>query len=58
MTIAVYEIKKGNRWIMVRATSMKALDTYCKNNGYSFWRMCSMMSRVETVASKSLKIVA
>lgn len=39
-----FEIKKGRKWTMVQASSMKAINEYCKNNGYSDWRMVGMQS--------------
>ena len=58
MDTATYEIKQGRKWKTVRATSMKALNEYCKANGFSDWRMCGMMSRNEIVSSKEVEIVA
>ena len=58
MNTQVYEIKKGRKWETVRATSMQAINTYCKDNGYNDWRMCGMMSRSEMIANKNLKVVA
>jgi hypothetical protein len=39
-----FEIKKGRKWTMVQASSMKAINEYCKNNDYSDWRMVGMQS--------------
>lgn len=57
-TTKVFEIKKGRKWFQVRATSITAANQYCKDNGYSDWRMVGMMSRAELAASQTLKIVA
>lgn len=54
----VFEIKIGRKYTKVRATSMSAINTYCKENGIADWRTVGMMSRAEIEASKSLKIVA
>jgi hypothetical protein len=55
---SVYEIKIHRRWIKVRATSMKALNEWAKENKVSDWRMVGMMSIAETKESQSLKVVA
>jgi hypothetical protein len=39
-----FEIKKGRKWTMVQASSIKALNQFCKDNGYSDWRMLGMQS--------------
>ena len=58
MKTQVYEIKKGNYWEMVRATSMKAINDFCKdNNDVTDWRLCGMMSRRDLQLSKNLIIV-
>lgn len=54
----VYEIKKSRKWEKVRATSMKAISSFCKENGFKDWRMVGMMSRGEMVESKNLEVVA
>lgn len=54
----VYEIKKSRTWEKVRATSMKAISNFCKENGFKDWRMVGMMSRSELSESKNLKVVA
>ena len=58
MTTQVYEIKIGRKWNKVRATSMKALNAYCKENNISDWRVVGMMSIAEMEESKSLKVIA
>ena len=55
---SVYEIKIGRKWSKVRATSIKALSDWSKENGVSDWRMVGMMSKSEAEESKSLKVVA
>jgi len=55
---SVYEIKQGRKWSRVRATSMKALNNWAKENGVSDWRMVGMMSISETKESQSLTVVA
>lgn len=54
----VFEIKKGRTWTKVRATSISAINAYCKENNFSDWRMVGMMSFSETEESKGLPIVA
>jgi len=54
----VFEIKIGRNWEKVRATSMKALNDWAKENGVKDWRMVGMMSRLETIESQKLKVVA
>jgi hypothetical protein len=54
----VFEIKIGRKYTKVRATSMSAVNTYCKENGISDWRMVGMMSISEMEASKMLPVVA
>jgi hypothetical protein len=58
MTTQVYEIKIGRKWNKVRATSMAALNAYCKENNIPDWRMVGMMSRAEIKESESFKVVA
>lgn len=58
MTTQYYEIKKGRNWELVKATSMNAINTYCKDNGYTDWRMKGMMSRQEMISNNSIKVVA
>lgn len=55
---AVYEIKVNRKWSRVRATSMKALSDWAKENNVSDWRMVGMMSMSEIKESKTLKVVA
>ena len=40
-----YEIKKGKKKELVRASGMAALDLFCKENGYSDWQMIGMVAR-------------
>jgi hypothetical protein len=54
----VFEIKIGRKWSKVRASSITALSTYCKENNISDWRMVGMMSRAEIEASKTIPVVA
>jgi predicted ATP-grasp superfamily ATP-dependent carboligase len=54
----VYEIKINRKWSKVRATSIKALSDWAKENNVSDWRMVGMMSISETKESQSLKVVA
>jgi len=54
----VFEIKIGRKWSKVRASSMSAINQYCKENGISDWRMVGMMSISEMEASKMLPVVA
>ena len=58
MKTQVYEIKKGRKTETVRATSIKAVSDFCKENNYSNWRMVGMMSRSEMILSKNLRVVA
>ena len=59
MTTQVYEIKIKRTWKKVRATSIKALSDYTKqDSNIKDWRMVGMMSQAETLASKTLEIVA
>jgi hypothetical protein len=55
---SVYEIKINRKWSRVRATSMKALSDWAKENNVSDWRMVGMMSISETKESQSLKLIA
>jgi hypothetical protein len=55
---AVYEIKVNRKWSKVRATSMKALSDWSKQNNVADWRMVGMMSKSELEASKTIEIVA
>lgn len=55
---SVYEVKINRKWSKVRATSMKALSDWAKENNVSDWRMVGMMSITETENSKNLTIVA
>lgn len=44
----IYEVKVSKfNWRYILADSMKAIDTYCKENNFSDWRMVGMMSREE-----------
>jgi hypothetical protein len=54
----VFEIKIGRKWSKVRASSITALNTYCKENNIADWRMVGMMSISEMEASKMLPVVA
>jgi hypothetical protein len=54
----VFEIKIGRNWKKVRATSIKALSDWGKENGAKDWRMIGMMSRSEMEESKNLELVA
>lgn len=47
-----FEIKNGKNWELVQASSMMAINKFCKNNGYTDWRMCGMMSRTELENNK------
>jgi len=59
MTTQVYEIKIKRNWKKVRATSMKALSDYTKQNPeIKDWRMVGMMSRSEMIESQNLEIVS
>lgn len=59
MTTQVYEIKIKRNWKKVRATSIKALSDYTKqNNEIKDWRMAGMMSRSEMIESNKLEVVA
>ena len=42
-----FEIKKGRKKEVVKATGIKALNDYCEKNGYSDWQHLGMMSRSE-----------
>ena len=55
----VFEIKraKSRKWERVQAQSMKALSDWSKLNDIVDWRMVGMMSRAETLDSKTLPIV-
>ena len=55
---SVYEIKIGRKWSKIRATSMKALSDWAKENNVSDWRMVGMMSNTELKDSQSLEVVA
>lgn len=55
---SVYEIKINRKWSKVRATSIKALNDWAKENKVSDWRMVGMMSRIEILESKKLQLVA
>lgn len=59
MTTQVYEIKIKRNWKKVRATSMKALSDYTKQNTeIKDWRMVGMMSSSEIIESQKLEVVA
>ena len=58
MKTQVYEIKQNRKWSKVRATSMKALSDWTKQNNVSDWRMVGMMSASETRESQNLQVVA
>ena len=55
---SVYEVKINRKWSRVRATSMKALSDWAKNNNVTDWRMVGMMSISETKESQGLKVGA
>ena len=55
---SVFEVKKDNKWVKVRATSIKALHAWTLLNNIPDWRMCGMMSRKELQESQTLEIVA
>lgn len=55
---SVYEIKINRKWSKVRATNMKALSDWAKQNNVSDWRMVGMMSTSEIIESKKLQVVA
>ena len=57
MKTQVYEIKKGRKWFKVRATSMTAINEYCKENNFTDWRMVGMQSRSEMAENQNLEIV-
>ena len=54
---SVYEIKINRKWSKVRATSMKSLSDWAKENNVSDWRMVGMMSISEIKESQSFKVV-
>ena len=54
----LYEIKRGGKWELVRATSMMVLDKWCDENGIKDWRVAGMMSRGELHLYKNLPVVA
>ena len=58
MSLALFEIKIGRNWERVRATSMMALNNWGKENGVKDWRMVGMISRIEIIESKKLRVVA
>ena len=59
MKTQVYEIKIKRNWKKVRATSMKALSDYTKQNPIiKDWRMVGMMSSTEMIESKNLEVIA
>ena len=58
MKTQVYEIKINRKWSKVRATGMKSLSDWSKDNNVSDWRMVGMMSRSEILESQNLRIVA
>jgi hypothetical protein len=43
-TTKFFNIKKGRKTTTVQASSFKAIDDYCKQNGYSFWVLVGMQS--------------
>lgn len=53
----VYEVKINRSWSKVRATSMIALNEWCKKIGITEFRSVGMMSRAEIAESQSLTIV-
>jgi hypothetical protein len=54
----IYEVKKSGKWVMVRATSIAALDQWCTSVGIIKWRMVGMLSIAQMQESKSLEVVA
>jgi hypothetical protein len=54
----IFEIKIGKDWKKVRASSLKALSDWSKENNVKDWRAVGMMSRAEILESQSLEIVA
>lgn len=58
LSTKVFEIKVGNKWTKVRATSMKAINDWCEANNVSDWRMVGMQSMSEMLKNNELKIVA
>ena len=58
MSLALFEIKIERNWERVRATSMMALNNWGKENGVKDWRMVGMISRIEIIESKKLRVVA
>lgn len=55
---SIYEIKKGRTKSMVRATSMKAMADWAKDNGVKSWSTGWMYSAVQLEQFKSLPVVA
>lgn len=54
----IYEIKKGRKRSMVRATSMQALADWAKNNGVKSWSTGWMYSAQQMTEYKNLPVVA
>ena len=54
----VYEIRSKGKWSRVRATSMIALISWCKENSIEDFRTVGMMSIFETKESRTLNVVA
>lgn len=57
-TTSIYEIKKGRKRSMVRATSMKALADWAKSNGVTSWSTGWMYSAAEMAEFEKLPVVA
>lgn len=55
---SIYEIKKGRTRSMVRATSMKAMADWAKDNGVKSWSTGWMYSAAEMSKYESLPVVA
>lgn len=54
----VFEIKVGNTYHKVKATSMNALNAWADANGVKNWRMVGMQSMSEMLKNSELKTVA
>lgn len=53
----VYSIKKGKSWTRVKATSMKALNNFCNENGFTDWRTEGMRSLSQMKQDENLQII-
>lgn len=60
VTTSIFEIKRTPRakWVKVRASGMKALSDWAKENNIHDWRTVGMQSRSEMLENQSLPIVA